>query len=356
MWLLPSRERPANLARFFDAYKKTGATTPGLVLLGPADGERFDYPSLPFGWSYVVCARDTQGEKIAEVWPQIESCTWFGLIGDDCVPETPGWDRRLVDSLDGANIVSCDDGWLAPARLGNCWVMSGDLVRNVGYIFAPRMRHLYVDDLWEEIGRGAQCWTVLMDVKVAHRHVLTGEAPADATHRAVYGADRSDPSRGMWPGDTEAFEAWKEFDRAHVIAEVVKLRQDKGLAIEAAKVAAVKAAIFERLKTRSVMIATPSAHPALEYAQSLFTTASELTAKGVRANLMTINGSSHLPKARNHLVAHFLAGDFTDLLFVDDDMGWDPDAVIRLLASDKPVIGAVGRKKSDKVEWCPRLQ
>jgi hypothetical protein len=82
--------------------------------------------------------RRDQGEKLAEVWDHVKHCSWLGLIGDDCVPETPGWDRKMVAALDGANIVSCDDGWQAPQRIANCWIMAGDLVRTVGYIFAAR--------------------------------------------------------------------------------------------------------------------------------------------------------------------------------------------------------------------------
>src|SRR4051812_3445723 len=105
MWLLPSRRRPANLARFFEAFRATGGSTPGMVLLGPADREAAapregkiagDYPPLPIGWVYRICNGDTQGEKIAEVWDDVKHCSWLGLLGDDCVPETVGWDRKLV--------------------------------------------------------------------------------------------------------------------------------------------------------------------------------------------------------------------------------------------------------------------
>jgi hypothetical protein len=40
---------------------------------------------------------------------------------------------------------------------------------------------------------------------------------------------------------------------------------------------------------------------------------------------------------------------------IDDDMRWDAMAIIRLVASDKAVIGAVGRKKQDKLAWCCRV-
>jgi hypothetical protein len=46
---------------------------------------------------------------------------------------------------------------------------------------------------------------------------------------------------------------------------------------------------------------------------------------------------------------------------IDDDMGWDDRAVLRLLASRQPVIAGVGRKRvdlpnSDPAVWCAYFQ
>jgi hypothetical protein len=223
LWLLPSRARPGNLARFFAAYEKTGGSTPGVVILDAAD-EKANRPAyhetrrqLPLGWSLRITDGVTQGEKLAELWPELVGAGWLGLIGDDCVPETPAWDRKMVGALDGANIVSCNDGWQAPRRLGNCWIMAGDLVRGVGYIFPPGLQHLYVDDVWETIGQAAQCWRCLMSVRVEHRHVLKGEADADETHRRVYGSNTSNALGGLWPQDGEAYERWKALDAPRAV-------------------------------------------------------------------------------------------------------------------------------------------
>lgn len=362
MWLLPSRCRPANLARFFDAYRKTGGSTPGLVLLGPSDDARSHapnenpYPALPLGWSYVICAGDRQGEKIAEVWDQIKDCAWFGLIGDDCVPETAGWDKALVGGLSpSVHIVSCDDGWQAPTRIGNCWVMSGEIVRALGYIFPPPLQHLYVDDLWETIGREAKVWRVNMLVRVAHRHVLKGEAEADETHRGVYGDDATEHTGGLWPEDGATWERWQREDKAGAIAAARALRPAEDANAEAAEKQRLEQRLA-RARTRRVLIATPSAHPKIEFAKSLFATAFVLQQYCVECDFIYTAGSSNLPKARNGLAAHFLASRYTDLLFIDDDMGWAPGAVMRLLASDHPVVAAAGLKKTDTAKtWCLKL-
>jgi hypothetical protein len=366
MWLLPSKERPASLARFFGAYEYTFGSTPGIVIVDQVDWikhrEAYETIALPLGWSWAVTRGVTQGEKLAELWPQIIDAPWLGLIGDDCVPETPGWDRILVNALDGANIVSCNDGWQAPRRLGNCWIMAGDLVRTVGYVFPPGLAHLFVDDVWETIGQAGQCWRCLMSVMVAHRHVLKGEAEADNTHRGVYGNSTSNALGGLWPTDTEAYERWRNLDAQRAVNAVIALRKEKGLGVTVAvdddeNPIERERKVQARLKTRSVLLCTPTrGSPEMEYAESMAETVVLLKELGIEANILSVKGSSNLPRARNFLVAYFRAAPkYTDLVFIDDDMKWDAMSVVRLLAADKDVIGGVGRKKQDKIAWCVRV-
>lgn len=71
--------------------------------------------------------------------------------------------------------------------------------------------------------------------------------------------------------------------------------------------------------------------------RSLLASAEHLRAQGVRVGLEVATGSlTHV--ARNKLVALALAGDWSHLLFVDDDQGWVEDVPSRLLAWNEDVI------------------
>lgn len=117
---------------------------------------------------------------------------------------------------------------------------------------------------------------------------------------------------------------------------------------------------MDRARQRSLMICTPIArNPAWEYTASICSTLLFLRDLGIDCTFQFVVGSSVVHKARNELVAHFLSSHYTDLLFIDDDMKWSPNDVLRLLASDKPVIGGVGRMRvqkpnSDPAVWCWR--
>lgn len=122
----------------------------------------------------------------------------------------------------------------------------------------------------------------------------------------------------------------------------------------------VEAARMDRARQRSVMICTPIArNPVWQYTAALASSMLFLAERGIRVTFHFVVGSSVVHRARNELVAHFMASDFTDLLFIDDDMEFQPAAILRLLASDKPLIGAVGRMRvqkpnADPAVWCWR--
>ena len=113
-------------------------------------------------------------------------------------------------------------------------------------------------------------------------------------------------------------------------------------------------------RQRSVLICTPVArNPVWQYTTSLASTLLFLSEQGVRCSFQFVVGSSVISKARNELCAHFLMGDFTDLLFIDDDMQWSPNSVLRLLASRQLLVGGVGRMRvqkpnTDPAVWCWR--
>jgi hypothetical protein len=96
------------------------------------------------------------------------------------------------------------------------------------------------------------------------------------------------------------------------------------------------------------MICTPIARaPVWQYTLALAETCVLLQGLGIKFYYATVVGMSNLPRARNILVARFLASGATDLMFIDDDIGWDQNDVVRLLGSEQPLIAGAYRKKTD---------
>lgn len=108
------------------------------------------------------------------------------------------------------------------------------------------------------------------------------------------------------------------------------------------------------LNTRSVLIATPSRDGRVEarYMSAVLQTFDLLRQNGIGHNIHMVLGNSLIADARNRLVQGFMKSNHTDLLFVDDDMVWQPEAVLRLLAWDVPFVGVAARRRKPETSFC----
>ena len=110
------------------------------------------------------------------------------------------------------------------------------------------------------------------------------------------------------------------------------------------------------LAGRKLFIAIPSYDfkISLKSAISLARFAQEAPKHGIEISIGSICGCSVVSRARNLLVQDFMESDCTDLLFIDSDINFEPESVLRLLAwLSEPYIdiaaGVPRTRKTDKV-------
>ena len=110
------------------------------------------------------------------------------------------------------------------------------------------------------------------------------------------------------------------------------------------------------LAGRKLFVALPAYDfkVSLKLAVSLARLAQQLPHHGIELNIGSICGCSVVSRARNLLVKDFLESNSTDLMFIDADINFEPEDVLRLMAwaSDpkKGIVGGVPRtRKTNKV-------
>jgi len=90
-----------------------------------------------------------------------------------------------------------------------------------------------------------------------------------------------------------------------------------------------------------IYIATPSyGAPVYWYLHALTSTIPALERAGHQVQWKVLEGCCYVHLARNKLVRDFLMSEADELLFIDADIGWRPEEMLRLAGHDKPIVGA----------------
>lgn len=72
---------------------------------------------------------------------------------------------------------------------------------------------------------------------------------------------------------------------------------------------------------------------------------------GVIVSFDYLCGCCYLDNARNMLATRFMESNATDMLFVDADLGFAPEAALMIAKQARPFVAGIYRKKTDNPEW-----
>lgn len=330
-WVLPSLARPHLLKEFFEAYKKAESVTPGLVLIDKTDPKKEEYLSLdyPKGWRVILTDSILMGDKVNEVWDQIRDLDWVGILNDDHKPVTKHWDEKILANINGHNVIGTNDGpsedkpWNAPHRICGAICFSGRILRTLGWMFPPGLKHLYSDDAWGYLFGKTQCCNILMDVVVHHDHAYKDPSKKDSTYFKINGEGDfsiNNPTGGLWDQDRIALETWLKTTAEKDAQKVLDLQPKMG-----------------------AMMATPThdGNNAMDYTMGLTDVNNFCLQNGIYFEMARVQGSSLIPHARNSLVDMFLKSRCQRLLFCDSDQGFNRNAFIHLLQSNRRIVAGV---------------
>jgi hypothetical protein len=107
---------------------------------------------------------------------------------------------------------------------------------------------------------------------------------------------------------------------------------------------------------RKLFIATPTAANTVYvcFLEALLETQKFLKANDIDVEFKTLK-CSDLPLARDTLIKMFLDSDCTDFIFIDSDMGWEPQSILKMLLCDEPVLCGVYPAKTKHRKFLIRL-
>lgn len=216
--IVPSRNRPASIARLREAMAQTcrGDTTL-LVGLDDDDPQLPDYLALKSGPRDLLRVEPDLHQVVTWLntlaMPHLDNYKYVGHIGDDNMPSTIGWDVAIMEALQKTPFAFGNDLYPhRPAGALCCHVFThSKVIKALGYFGPPSLRHAYVDDVWMRWG-GATGITFLENVLIEHLHPTAGKSQMDESYRM---------SLSLMGQDSVAFHAYCELD---LDADIEKIR------------------------------------------------------------------------------------------------------------------------------------
>lgn len=216
--LIPSRGRPETVAELDEAFRQTCTlkTTRCVFVVDQSDPDLLKYSEKAAGLSGTAAtcrvsimvapnwAKTMVGalNEAAEFTVAEDAPFAIGFMGDDHRPRSTGWDAEYVDALAalGTGMVFGDDG-LQSRALPTQIAMTSDIVRTLGFMAPPVLRHMYVDNFWRDLGKVTGCLSYLPHVVVEHLHPAAGKAEMDEGYVRV-----NDPA--VYEADERAYTTW----------------------------------------------------------------------------------------------------------------------------------------------------
>ena len=216
---VPSRGRPHNLKRLSDALKNTCTGNYQLMARldndDPALGEYLELDDIQFLVGDRIFFTSSVNE-LAQIADE-EEYTHIAILGDDVLPETVGWDEKMISALNAKlGVVYGSDGLedLHGPDLPTHVVVPIEMYQKLGWIGLPTSRHLFLDNAWRELGKLTN-FIYLKDVKLTHLHRWNKSAPNDETYEEANDKVKREEDR-------LAFETWRDGDGLQIAKKALQ--------------------------------------------------------------------------------------------------------------------------------------
>jgi len=110
---------------------------------------------------------------------------------------------------------------------------------------------------------------------------------------------------------------------------------------------------YEFLKKQNIFFATPCYGGMItdQYFLSMFKTTQALSQVPCAFRLTTLRNESLVTRARNILTAMFLESDASHLFFLDADIEWEPESILRAVSANKDIVASAYPKKALPIQY-----
>ncbi len=192
--IVPTRGRCDNAMRLFEAINATADFTELIFAIDADDvAEYGDLMHATAGVNnvkIVIAARMGMNGTLNH-WANwmAPDYDYICFMGDDHLPITKGWDTKLAEAIGSEAGIAYGNDLLQGENLPTAVVMSTKIIRALGFMSPPALKHLFLDNFWLAIGKALGNATYCPDVIIEHLHFTNGKAAHDERYAAVNNAE-----------------------------------------------------------------------------------------------------------------------------------------------------------------------
>ena len=192
--IVPTRGRCDNAMRLFEAINATADFTELIFAIDADDvAEYGDLMHATAGVNnvkIVIAARMGMNGTLNH-WANwmAPDYDYICFMGDDHLPITKGWDTKLAEAIGDKAGIAYGNDLLQGENLPTAVVMSTKIIRALGFMSPPALKHLFLDNFWLAIGKALGNSTYCSDVVIEHLHYINGKAAHDERYAAVNNAE-----------------------------------------------------------------------------------------------------------------------------------------------------------------------
>jgi hypothetical protein len=201
LMICPTRGRPARARQMIESFFATQHDADLVLCIDQDDPLLTQYENIHYTYFLPQEPRTTT-ELINIAFKRLPLYRYYGLVNDDFVFHTKSWDRKLIEIIEeyGDGIAYGND-LLRGGDLPCHFIVTGNIVRALGWLQMPALKHLYGDNVWKTIGEAIGRLYYLPDVIIEHKHWMKDHSLIDETYKRTN-------SQEMYAQDEKAFKVW----------------------------------------------------------------------------------------------------------------------------------------------------
>jgi hypothetical protein len=213
--IVPSRNRPDSVQELTECLLHTSSNSD--ICFGLDNDDISEYNYLP-NIIYEKNERLMMGGTLNLIANKyVDKYKYICFMGDDHRPRTLGWDKILTRPLKDKPGLSYGNDLIQKESLPTAVVMSSSIIKKLGYMAPPKLKHLFLDNFWLDLGKSINSLYYFDDVIIEHMHPVANKGKEDELYHNSW---------SVFNHDKEEYENYKTNIFDEDIVKVMSLNED----------------------------------------------------------------------------------------------------------------------------------